>query len=42
VPLVAPEQGASLPWCKDAACSSISITYGKKYIAEYKFELGDM
>jgi hypothetical protein len=28
--LVAPKQGASLPWCKDAACSSISIAIKKK------------
>jgi hypothetical protein len=30
VPLVAPERGASLPWCKDAACSSISIAIKRK------------
>jgi hypothetical protein len=30
VPLVAPEKGASLTRCKDAACSSISIAIKEK------------
>jgi hypothetical protein len=36
VPLVAPEQGASLPWCKDTACSRsrfLSITYQARMVS---------
>jgi hypothetical protein len=37
VPLVAPKQGASLPWCKDVVCSSLTIVVKKMNTAEYKF-----
>jgi hypothetical protein len=35
-PLVAPKQGASLPWCKDAVCSSLNVAAKKKNTTEYK------
>jgi hypothetical protein len=37
VPLVAPEQGASMPSCKDVVCSSLSVAVKKMNTAEYKF-----
>jgi hypothetical protein len=37
VPLVAPEQGASLPWCKDAVCSSLNVAVKKMNTTKYKF-----
>jgi hypothetical protein len=37
VPLVAPEQGLSLPRCKDAVCSSLNVAVTKMNTTEYKF-----
>jgi hypothetical protein len=38
VPLVAPEQGTFLPWCKDVVCSSLNVAIKKKMnTTEYKF-----
>jgi hypothetical protein len=37
VPLVAPEQRASLPWCKDAVCSSIIVVVKNMNTTECKF-----
>jgi hypothetical protein len=37
VPLVAPEQGASLPWCKDVVCSSLNVAVKKMNTTEHKF-----
>jgi hypothetical protein len=37
VPLVAPKQGASLPWCKDVVCSSLNVAVKKMNTIEYKF-----
>jgi hypothetical protein len=42
VPLVAPEQEASLPWCKDAVCSSLIIVVKKMNTTNISLELGDM
>jgi hypothetical protein len=37
-PMVASEQGASLPWCKDVVCSSLNVAVKKMNTSEYKFE----
>jgi hypothetical protein len=40
-PLVTPEQGASLPWCKDVVCSSLNVAVKKKNTVKDS-ELRDM